>query len=312
MVKHLLVPLEGNDRSEAVLPTVRRLDALGVGEITLLRADMPVVADEYIAVSETVLRDARTYLKGVQDRLSDLKAPVRILARIGPAASTILETAREKGATMILVAMARRARLVRFLFGNVTEHLIQRSTIPVLAVPPPWSYDLAPAQPASERPFRQILVPLDGRKASAGILPAAIDLARSAQARLLLLSVLSPGTGTPAGIATSDGADHAREEFENAEALLYAAGAACAEAGVDFSVILEHGDPVDRILAVCRDREADAIAMATRGRTGFTRWVAPSATLQVLRECNVPLLAIRAEARARAADVGSMSAAGRH
>lgn len=298
MVKHLLVPLEGNERSEGVIPMLRRLDALGVDEITLMRADMPVAADEYVAVTETALRDARAYLKGVQDRLKDLKAPVRILARIGPAASTILEVAREKGATLILMAMARRSRLVRFLFGNVTEHLVERSTIPVLSVP----------SLASARPLRQILVPLDGKRTSAGILPAAIDLARDAGARLLFLSVLSPESGG----AASDGGLSAREEFENAEAMLYSAGAQCAEAGVDFAVILEHGDPAGRILDVCREREADAIAMATRGGSGFTRWVIPSTTLKVLRDCNVPLLSVRAESRARAERFGSMSAAGRH
>jgi len=297
MVKHLLVPLEGNGHSELVFPMLRRLDALGIDQVTLLRADMPVAADEYVTVTETALCESRLYLKGVQDRLSDLRAPIRLLARIGPAASTILEVAEEKGATMILMAMARRARLVRFLFGNVTEHVVQRSVIPVLTVPT-----------AGDRLLRNILVPLDGRKSSAEILPAAIDLARDTGARLLFLSVLSPESGA----AASDGGISAREEFENAEGLLYSAGAACAEAGVDFAVILEHGDPAERILAACRDRGADAIAMATRGRTGFHQWVAPSATLKVLRECNVPLLTVRARARARTAGFGSLSAAGRH
>jgi nucleotide-binding universal stress UspA family protein len=170
MVKHLLVPLEGNERAEAVLPTLHRLDALGLDEITLLRTEMPVAADEYAIVSDSALQQARAYLREVQERLHGLKAPVRILVRIGPATSTILETAREKNASMILVAMARRARLVRFLFGNVTEQLVQRSSIPVLAVPPPWSYDLAPPQPAAERPLRNLLVPLDGKRTSAEIL----------------------------------------------------------------------------------------------------------------------------------------------
>lgn len=302
-MKHVLVPLEGNERAEAVFPMLRRLDALGLDEITLMRTDMPVAADEYIVVSATALHEARTYLQGARGRLGRLRTPVRLLARIGPAASTILETASEKGATLILMAKARRPRLVRFLFGSVTEHVVQRSRIPVLTVP---SAEHGPA-----RPFRNLLLPLDGRKSSAAILAPAIDLAAACGARLLLFSVLSP-TGAAAGARTSDGAEHEREEFENAEELLYAAGAACAEAGVDFSVILEHGDPADRIVALCREREIDGIAMATRGRTGLSRLVTPSATLKVLRESPVPLLTVRSESRAGAAGFRSLSAAGRH
>ena len=70
--------------------------------------------------------------------------------------------------------------------------------------------------------------------------------------------------------------------------------------------------PAARILAVCREREVDGIAMATRGRAGVARWITPSATMKVLRECNVPLLSIRAESRARSAGFGALSAAGRH
>jgi nucleotide-binding universal stress UspA family protein len=109
-----------------------------------------------------------------------------------------------------------------------------------------------------------------------------------------------------------DGAGSVREEFENAEELLYSSGASCAEAGVDFSVILEHGDPAGRILEVCRERQADGIAMATRGRSGLSRWMTPSTTLKVLRECNVPLLTVRAESRMRSARLGSLAAAGLH
>jgi nucleotide-binding universal stress UspA family protein len=306
MVKHLLVPLEGNEGAEAVFPMIRRLDALGLDQITLLRTEMPVAADEYAVVSDSALRQARDYLQDARDRLGDIRAPVRLLARIGPAASTILETAEEKGATLILAAVARRARLVRFLFGNVTERLVHRSTIPVLAVPP-LRVDSIP-----DRPFRNILVPLDGKRTSIAVLAPALDLAAASGARILLLSVLSPENGSVSGFRPPDGADASREEFEDAEELLYSAGAACAEAGVDFSVILEHGDPPERILAACRDRDADAIAMATRGRSGLSRWVSPSSTLKVLRECRVPLLTVRSESRVRSAGIGTLPAVRHH
>lgn len=305
MVNRLLVPLEGSPSAESVLPLVRRFDRAGVSEILLLRTEMPIAVDEIPAAGEVALERARTYLESVRRRLDGLQAPVRLLAELGPPGSTILECAREHGADMILATAARRHRLVRFLFGNVTERLVQRSGIPLLTLPAADADPEAPNGPA----IRNLLVPLDGGLASRDILPAAFDLARSTGARILFLCVLSAG-GRSRTDFVSDGSP--REEFECAEEQLYAAGADCAAAGLDFSVLVEYGEPVDRILAVCRDRSVDGIAMATRGRSSLSRWLAPSATLRVLRQAAVPLLTVRSTAAARPVGLGAPAALGRH
>jgi nucleotide-binding universal stress UspA family protein len=304
MLDHLLVPLEGNEFAESVLPVVRRLDALGVSEITLLRTEMPVAVDHYAVVCEAVLDQARKYLLEVRERLSGVKAPIRTLTQVGPAASTIMEVARDRKATLILASIAHRSRLVRFLFGNVTERLVACSRIPVLAIPPSWAQELGSELAPGERLARCILVPLDGGHASRSILPQAVAMARATGARILLLSVLS--------LASRHSPDPAREEFECAEEQLYTAGADCAAAGVDFSVLVDHGEPAERILAVCRDRRVDWIAMATRGRSSLSRWLAPSATLRVLRETGRPLLTVRAQLAAHPVGLGAPSALGRH
>ena len=295
MLKHLLVPLEGTESAEAVLPMLRRFDALGLSEITLLRTEMPVVMDEYAAVSEAALDQARLELNEVRLRLSGLGATVHTLAQIGPAAATILEVSQDLSVSLILMSMPRRPRLVRFLFGNVTERLVQRSRIPVLTVPPPG---FSESDPERDGALRSILVPLDGGQGSRSILPLAMEAARASGARLLLLRVLPESRGC--------------DEFEGAEEQLYSAGAECAEAGVDFSVLMEYGDPAEQILSVCRDRRVDWIAMATRGRSSLSRWLTPSATLRVLRRTGRPLLTIREVPAARPVGLGAPPALGRH
>jgi len=304
MLNHLLVPLEGSAFAESALPVVRRLDALGVGRITLLRTEMPVAVDQYSVVCEAALDQARRYLCDVRDRLAGVRASIRMLARVGPAAATILEVAREQEASLILASMAQRSRLVQFLFGNVTERLVQRSPVPVLAVPAPWAHELGAEPAPGERLTRSILVPLDGGLASRSILPHALTTASATGARILLLSVLSPRSGNTA--------ESGREEFEGAEEQLYAAGADCAAAGVEFSVLMDHGDPAERILEVCRERRVDWIAMATRGRSSLARWLTPSATLRVLRQTVRPLLTVRAAPAARPVGFGAPAALGRH
>jgi nucleotide-binding universal stress UspA family protein len=299
MLKRLLVPLDGAEAAETLLPTIRRFVEMGTSEVTLLRTELPVAVDEYAVVSEALLDEANAFLAGVRERLSGLKASVRAMSRIGPPVATVLEAAEETRATMIVAALARRTRLARFLFGNVTERLVQRSRLPVLSVPPPWSYDLAPAPAPEGRTLRSVLVPLDGGEASRTIMPFALDFARAAQAKLLLTSVIP--SRHPAS-----------EEFSDVEQLLYGASVDCAEAGVDFSVVVESGDPVERILTVCRDREVDGIAMSTRGRSGLLRWISPSATLHVLRQTWLPTLTVRSAPAARAVGLGAPHALGRH
>lgn len=117
------------------------------------------------------------------------------------------------------------------------------------------------------------------------VLPRAIGLAQELNSRILLLRVLSPALDA-SGCA-------AHEIFELAEEQLYRAGERCVRAGVDFSVLIERGEPAGRILAVCRERRVDWIAMATRGRSGlFTRTV----TRKILRGTRLPLLTVRASA----------------
>jgi nucleotide-binding universal stress UspA family protein len=296
MLKRLLVPLEGDDAAESLLPLLRRLDGLGVWDITLLRTEMPVAVDEYAVVSEALLEEAKVFLERARESLQGLKARVKTIARIGPSVATTLEVADEIDATLIVAAIQRRTRFQRFLFGSVPERLLRRSRVPVLAVPPPWNYDLAPAP--DDRTPRTVLVPLDGGRASREILPPALDLARAARAKLLLATVIP---------SRHPGAD----EFEAAEDLLYTAGVECSSAGVECSVIVESGDPVERILALCRERAVDWVAMCTRGRSGLSRWISPSATLQVLRRTRLPVLTVRARPAARPVGLGAPAALGR-
>lgn len=305
MLEHILVPLDGTSEAEEALPYVRRLVGLGASRITLLRAELPVAMDEYAMVSEAARDQAREYLQGVKARLSDLPVRVGILPLIGPPAAAVLEATDLKQISLVVIAEARRPRLARLLLGSVSERIVQRSKVPVLVVPPRWTYDLEQPTPAERRPIRNVLVPLNGSAASRVILPYALRIARQAKSRLLLVSVLPPPG------SRSDGSDEpARDEFEGAEEQLYEAGAQCAASGVDFTVILEHGEPAERILSVCRERSADWIAMATRGRSGFARWLTPSATHRVLRESSLPVLTTRAESSTRSRVYGRLSVPG--
>jgi nucleotide-binding universal stress UspA family protein len=287
MKDHILVPLHGARDAEAVLPYLRRLVRLGASEVTLLRTEIPASVDPYTIVSDAVLIHARRYLSEIKGRLSELKVHVRALARIGPPAETILEVARDKDVSLILLSAGRRTLLSRLFTGSVPERVVKQSPVPVLVIP--RGREEAPeALPPEIRPVENILVPVDGEEESMAVLPNAIELAQVLNSRLLLLRVL------PASLRASDCAAH--EIFEVAEEQLYRAGERCVHSGVDFSVLIERGDAAERILAACRERRVDWIAMATRGKTRFLN---RAVTRKVLRGTLLPLLTVRAAAAVR-------------
>ena len=134
MKHHLLVPLAGTPESESVLRHLPRLARRG-SSVTLLRSEMPAALEQYTDLSDAVLEHARRYLEGVRERLTDLDVRVQTVARIGAPAQTIVDVAREVGATLILLSSGRRAGLARFLFGSVPGAVVKRSPVPVLVIP---------------------------------------------------------------------------------------------------------------------------------------------------------------------------------
>ncbi|HXX93248.1 MAG TPA: universal stress protein [Planctomycetota bacterium] len=290
MLDHILVPLDGSIQSESILPHLRRLAQLGAREITLLRADLPVAVDAYSLLCEAAQNRAREYLRCVRTRLADLRIHCQILSRIGPPARTILEVAQEQGATVILMSTQPRGAIARWLFGSISEHVLQASPIPVIIVPPMWSYDLAPADPSGLRPVQRILVPVDGSELGVPALLGAVGLAQKFQARIHLLHVRPSRypAGTPGGVddpGEEDSADATAEKMR--EAWLR-----CAAAGVETHQRVESGEVVPQILKVARDGGMDWIAMATHPRRGLARWLTGSITEHVLREVGIPMLVV--------------------
>lgn len=135
MKEHVLVPLAGLPDLEAVLPHLRQLIRRGVKGVTLLHTELPVSIEGFELLRDASLAHARTFLARAKRRLGKLQVPVHVVAAIGAPAETILDVARERKATLILLSSARRSGLARFLFGSVAEQVVRSSPVPVVVVP---------------------------------------------------------------------------------------------------------------------------------------------------------------------------------
>ena len=147
MYKHILVPLDGSELAEAVLPHVRSLSGCTGAEIALLRvlvypvyefmAADPNVALYTLTDSSELEAQANTYLNQVARSLQEDGLNVTASVRGGLVADTILDYAQEVQADLIAMSTHGRGGLARWVIGSVADRIVQAAKVPVLLVRPP-------------------------------------------------------------------------------------------------------------------------------------------------------------------------------
>lgn len=135
-LEKILVPLDGSNCAENVLPLVEKLARELKMGISLLRV---ALAHTFPGVDPTeaqvkVVREAEEYLERIADGLKTKGFKVDIHVRYGNDAEEILEHSNQNGIGMIAMTTHGRSGVKRFLLGNVAEKVIRYSTKPVILV----------------------------------------------------------------------------------------------------------------------------------------------------------------------------------
>jgi nucleotide-binding universal stress UspA family protein len=293
----ILIPLDGSELAEAILPQVHRL-LLRTGSEVLLLQTVPYPPDFHIALP-TILEDAHRYVRRKTFELVNSGIRARGLVEQGLAAGTILDVAARESVSLVAMSTHGRTGLSRWAFGSVAEKVLRASPAPLLLL---RSFRPGPGKGLSrgklqELPFRNILVPVDGREASLSVLSTVLEIARPIDAHVTLLCVHEP--------SPYEGRwDSADQPAASAQEIL---SAAC----IPVRTELRKGDAALEILRAADDLSADLIAMSTHGRSGPSRWVLGSVTEKVLHGATVPMLVARrkgegAEESARHAGIDAL------
>jgi nucleotide-binding universal stress UspA family protein len=144
-LKSVVVPLDGSELAESVLPTIAELAKELKLEVVLLRAySIPynayASAEGYYAVNYeeivTAVRDeAVEYLKQKTEAMKKLGvAEVSYLAREGSAADEIISLGRKTPDNLIAMCTHGRSGVKRWVLGSVTETVVRHSGDPVLVL----------------------------------------------------------------------------------------------------------------------------------------------------------------------------------
>jgi len=132
----ILVPLDGSECAENVIPMVESLAGELGASIALLRV---VYAYTFPGVDSTeaelkVVREAEEYLSKVEDRLKSKGLKTDSHVRYGNEAEEILDHAAQKDIDLIAMTTHGRSGVKRFLLGSVAEKVLRYSPKPIFLV----------------------------------------------------------------------------------------------------------------------------------------------------------------------------------
>ena len=137
--------------------------------------------------------------------------------------------------------------------------------------------------------FRRLLVPVDGSAPSRSALDLAISLATALGASIALCHVRD--VVAPPADAAGFAMEQLAEEADAAgEAILAAAKQHVEAANLTVDAMMPTGPVADAIVGAAARCNADAIVMATHGRTGVSRALFGSRTDEVLRAAKIPVI----------------------
>ena len=140
MYHRVLVPLDGSQLAESILPFAEQVAGPSEAEVVLLRVIEPLSAGEVMASAGFVTADAllareldaKQYLAGVERRLKAKGLRVQRRLQLGRASDEILATVQASGADLIAMTTHGRSGIGRLLFGSVAEAVLRASHVPVL------------------------------------------------------------------------------------------------------------------------------------------------------------------------------------
>lgn len=283
MYARILVPLDGSQLSEQVLPHAQRLARSFDVPVELVcaleREDVPE------SVVGEIHQEREKYLEGIAAAFPGEPKP-RCVAEAGRPAEVILDEAERREGTLIVMATHGYSGLQRWFLGSVAHKVVQGADCPVLLFP-------AGAKGPEGGPveLNRLIVPLDGSELAEHILPYAVHLCRVLDTEMILLRAYNP-TFPGSTVRMHQVSQIVKESAENyvKEKALQLESEGCKK--LSYRVL--RGVPAEQITDFAIETQNSMTAMCSHGRHGVGRWVLGSVTDAVIHCSEEPVLVVPA------------------
>lgn len=297
MYSRMLIPLDGSQLAEQVLPYARSLAKALTIPVELLEVVDPdalrlLANPEQGRFLDTLLAERRGKSEAYLEKIARSFQGTRVQCAVenGKAEHLIVDKAAADKNTLIVMATHGRSGIQRWLLGSVADKVLHGSTNHLFLV-----RAADQGKTAGEAPLKKVIVPLDGSPLAEKVLPHVADIAKKMDLEVIFLRAYA----LPAAISADEYGTYSEELFNQLEAeakdYLTAKVSELQQKGVrTVSLVVDIGYGAEEITAVARKTPDNFIAMCTHGRSGFTRWALGSVTERVVRHSGDPVLIIRA------------------
>jgi nucleotide-binding universal stress UspA family protein len=294
MFDKLVIPLDGSRLAERALAPATALAKHYGAVLHLVR--VPVLSRVFVAAEagygllypdqsmDIERSEAARYLEAVQNEEELRDLPINGHVVEGDVAGSVVDTAAQIEAGLVVMSSHGYSGLTRWLMGSVAERVLRAAPCPVWIV-------------RATQPMRHVLVTLDGSASSEAVLAPAAAIARCFGADLTLLRAVpyldEAEIDELNGVERGLGQRLLDETNEAAQD--YLVDAACRHGidGPETDLVVRSGSPADVILKYAELKSFDLVAMATHGRTGLRRWRYGSVTEKVLHSLTTSMLVVR-------------------
>jgi nucleotide-binding universal stress UspA family protein len=241
-------------------------------------------------VAEATFEQIREHLPSVPERR------MQLVSEDSPAAG-LHALAEREGATLLVIGSSHRSRIGRILVGGTGERLLSGAPAPVAVAPAGYL--------AAERGIETVGCGFDGSPESHRALAWAAELARTASARLRVLSVyertVAVSVSVGGGLATASINDVLRREREDELARAMSA----LDADIDASETLLDGDA--RELLARESGGLDLLVVGSRGYGPLRAVLLGSVSSALVRSAEAPLVVVPRGAHGESAPQGTTS-----
>ena len=281
MFEQVLVPLDGSELAEGILPYVSQLAHRIDAKVLLLSVVDPLKS------SETAGFTLRRELEEVERRLIEEGIEAASIVSYGDPADQIMRVADVEGCDLIAMATHGRGALGRVFHGSVTDRVVRHSRLPTLAIFPNETQGLCEGWD-----LPRVIIPLDGSSLAETALPYAEELAGKLGLELVVVRVIDTGGPT---FGWLDDARYVDVDPEiEAKAVEYLAGVTgrLQAKGLKVQSRLLKGAPGQELLGLAHETQDNIIVTTTHGRKGLDRWVEGSVADTLIRYSSSPVLVI--------------------
>jgi nucleotide-binding universal stress UspA family protein len=149
MYKKIMVPVDGSELAECVLPHIEKLagDYETERTVVFMRVEEPaepprgegfiVNENEWERMEASRVAGAEEYLKKLSERVRYKGIKAETVFRKGRVADTIAAYAEKNGFDLIVIATHGRSGVSRWVWGSVADRILRASCVPVLMVRAP-------------------------------------------------------------------------------------------------------------------------------------------------------------------------------